>query len=312
MAEVSEEENFNLKNRYRHQWKTMNFADKKRMPIHESKVADLLRNSHIYRSKIVNEIGTYQKQLDKGDQFENGLLTYVNEAAWGEMRELINDVGIRDETIEFINLAKLNKMREQSQFASDAQMRYLQNSLYTPLDMTDYEDQFVSWRELPGALPIANSQKILDFKDEDWPQINALVEHFIPEKAPLQSTGPTMTALMEAERTEIEPEEDDEDEEEGEYGEEYGEEGAEEYGEEYGEEEEGPPSYEREWPPRDVIKTNNKDNRVFRVHEKLRSKFNETEIDNFMKLLAIKPHTQWEDTSFFHNKLGVHSYEDGH
>lgn len=67
MAEVSEEENFNLKNRYRHQWKTMNFADKKRMPIHESKVADLLRNSHIYRSKIVNEIGTYQKQLDKGD-----------------------------------------------------------------------------------------------------------------------------------------------------------------------------------------------------------------------------------------------------
>jgi hypothetical protein len=42
----------------------MNFADKKRMPIHESKVADLLRNSHIYRSKIVEEIGTYQKELD--------------------------------------------------------------------------------------------------------------------------------------------------------------------------------------------------------------------------------------------------------
>jgi hypothetical protein len=122
---VSEEENFNLKNRYRHQWKTMNFADKKRMPIHESKVADLLRNSHIYRAKIVKEIGTYQKELDKGDQFENGVLTYLNEAAWGEMRELINDVGIRDETIEFTNLAKLNKMKEQNQFASDMQMRYL-------------------------------------------------------------------------------------------------------------------------------------------------------------------------------------------
>jgi hypothetical protein len=103
----------------------MNFADKKRMPIHESKVADLLRNSHIYRAKIVKEIGTYQKELDKGDQFENGVLTYLNEAAWGEMRELINDVGIRDETIEFTNLAKLNKMKEQNQFASDMQMRYL-------------------------------------------------------------------------------------------------------------------------------------------------------------------------------------------
>jgi hypothetical protein len=164
--------------------------------------------------------------------------------------------------------------------------------LYTPLDMTDYEDQFVSWRELPGALPIAHSEKLLDFKDEDWPQINALVEHFIPEKPPLQSTGPTITAIMEAERAEVEPEEDDEEEEEeGEYGEEYGEEGGEEYGEEYGEEEEGPPSNEREWPPKDIIKTADRDNRVFRVHEKLRSKFNETEIDNFMKLLALKPHT---------------------
>jgi hypothetical protein len=49
MAEVSETENFNLKNRYRHDKRTMQYADKKRMPIHESKVADLLRNSHIYR-----------------------------------------------------------------------------------------------------------------------------------------------------------------------------------------------------------------------------------------------------------------------
>ena len=88
-----------------------------------------------------------------------------------------------------------------------------------------------------------------------------------------------------------EEDESDEEEEEGEYGEEYGEEGGEEYGEEYGEEEEGPPSNEREWPPKDIIKTADRDNRVFRVHEKLRSKFNETEIDNFMKLLALKPHT---------------------
>jgi hypothetical protein len=91
-------------------------------------------------------------------QFENGVLTYLNEASYGEMRDLVSDVGIRDETIEFTNLAKLNKMKEQSQFVSDAQQRYLQNALYTPLDMTDYEDQFVSWRELPGALPIVHSE----------------------------------------------------------------------------------------------------------------------------------------------------------
>lgn len=44
LAKVSEEENHALKNRYRHQRKTMDFAEKKRMPIDESKVKDLLRN----------------------------------------------------------------------------------------------------------------------------------------------------------------------------------------------------------------------------------------------------------------------------
>lgn len=33
LAKISEEENFNLKNRYRHQKKTMDYADKKRMPV---------------------------------------------------------------------------------------------------------------------------------------------------------------------------------------------------------------------------------------------------------------------------------------
>lgn len=118
LARISEEENYNLKNRYRHQQKTMKYADKKRMPIHESKVADLLRNSHVYRSKIVDEIGTFEKELNN-TQMNNGVLTYLNEAAYGELRDLITDVGIKDDTIEFTNLAKLNKKREQMIFASD-------------------------------------------------------------------------------------------------------------------------------------------------------------------------------------------------
>jgi len=44
LAAISEEENFNLKNRFRHQIKTMQFADPKRMPIDESKVRDMLRH----------------------------------------------------------------------------------------------------------------------------------------------------------------------------------------------------------------------------------------------------------------------------
>jgi hypothetical protein len=45
---------------------------------------------------------------------ENGVLTYLNEAAYGELRDLIEDIGINDETIEFTNLKALNKKREQS------------------------------------------------------------------------------------------------------------------------------------------------------------------------------------------------------
>ena len=183
--------------------------------------------------------------------------------------------------------------------------------MYTPLDMTDYEDHFVGWREKQGALPIAHSEKLLDLEGEEFPQINTLVENQIPEFAPMWSTGPTMTAMMEAVRVVPEPEEDeDEEEADGEYGEE---EAEAEYGaEDYGEEEEPPGKPKREWPAKDLIQHGKVDSRVFRGNEKLRSRFNEVEIDNFMKLLAIKPHVQWEDKSFFHYKLGAHKYEDLH
>lgn len=59
LAKLSEDENFNLKNRYRHQRQTMDYADRKRMPIDESKVVDLLRNQGEFRERMDNEIGTY-------------------------------------------------------------------------------------------------------------------------------------------------------------------------------------------------------------------------------------------------------------
>lgn len=44
LAKVSEEENYNLKNRYRLNKKQLQYADPKRMPVDESKVLDLLKN----------------------------------------------------------------------------------------------------------------------------------------------------------------------------------------------------------------------------------------------------------------------------
>lgn len=52
LAKISEEANFALKNRFKHEKDTMQYADKSRMPIEKSKVRDLLRNQHIFRHKI--------------------------------------------------------------------------------------------------------------------------------------------------------------------------------------------------------------------------------------------------------------------
>ena len=73
LAKLSEVENTNMKNRYRHQRKTMQWADPKKMPVDESKVKDLLRHQHLFRDKMNVEIGTYQS-LQDNPQMQNGVL----------------------------------------------------------------------------------------------------------------------------------------------------------------------------------------------------------------------------------------------
>jgi len=52
------------------------------------------------------------------------------------------------------------------------------------------------------------------------------------------------------------------------------------------------------------------EDKYFLHNETMRSKFNEVELDSFMKLLNITPHQQWEDTSIHHYKVGTVTYED--
>ena len=56
LAKLSEESNHAVKNTYLHHKKTMAYADKKRMPIDERKVKDMLRHQHEFRSKIEDQI----------------------------------------------------------------------------------------------------------------------------------------------------------------------------------------------------------------------------------------------------------------
>lgn len=121
LAKMSEEENFALKNRWMHNKKTMKYAEKKKMPIDKSKVADMLRHQNVFKAKMVDEIETYFEHQNNPN-FENGLLTYVNEASWGDMKELLLDLGISRHNTEFANVSHYQKLNDSWLQPSDKQV----------------------------------------------------------------------------------------------------------------------------------------------------------------------------------------------
>ena len=128
-------------------------------------------------------------------------------------------------------------------------------------------------------------------RPENHPQIDAFAAIEELEDPPRYATSQTMKGLVEGHYADVEEEEEEfygsEGDEDEEYGEE-GEEGGDDYGD-YGEEEEEDPS--TVWPPKDRIRHEQVEDRLFRGSEKLRSKYSEVEIDSFMKLLGVKPRT---------------------
>ena len=177
--------------------------------------------------------------------------------------------------------------------------------------MTDYEEEFISWRELEGIPPITNQSALSPLQKEPWPQSDMPAGWENIEDEPIYSTSVKQQELMEPY---ISPPEEDEEDYYGkeaaddEYGDEYGEEGEEggeeDYGEDYGEE------AEASWPPKEQIAPAVLEDRFFQAGESLRGKYSDVELDAFMKLLNVKPHKQWQDQNTHHYKLGVHNYED--
>ena len=134
-------------------------------------------------------------------------------------------------------------------------------------------------------------------KDEEFPQSDKLVEVAEAEKMPRTGTGVTYKAIIESRFADVEEEEvDDEygadgggdddygdEDEEGEGDEEEGEGGEEDYGD-YGEEK------EQSWPPKVVTPHTPASDRFFLGTEDVRDRYDDNEVDAFMRLLAIRPH----------------------
>lgn len=109
------------------------------------------------------------------------------------------------------------------------------NALFTPLDVTDYEETFVGYNEIGGALPIQGPQLLKPVIEEPWPANHALVAIESVEDKPRLARSKNHRELLEAKAAAAEEEEEEDEDEEG--GEEEGE-GEEGEGEEAEEEEE--------------------------------------------------------------------------
>ena len=155
------------------------------------------------------------------------------------------------------------------------------------IDMTEYEYNFPMHNEV-GNIPFVNAADMgMTLKSEPHPAINTTIEVDRLEKLPTSTTSRTHAGYKEdreADEEEEEEEEEDDDEDEDEEGEE-GEGDEDEDAEEDEEEEVEDPTAV----PDDIIGQQRRDDRYFNHNETLRAKFNEVELDSFMKLLNIKP-----------------------
>merc|ERR1711957_33360 len=181
-----------------------------------------------------------------------------NDAAHGDLKDLITDVGINENSIPFVNFAAEDNINGNMMYESDHQFKYLANAFFCPLDMTDHEEAFVGWNELPMDVPITNTSWLTPVMAEPFPQTDMLVEEDVYEKRPVTGTGPTMFAINDARAADVEEEEAP-----GEYGieeeDEYGEDG-------YGEE--GEEGEEAVWPPKQQVPSVEPSDRLFLGQEK--------------------------------------------
>lgn len=191
---------------------------------------------------------------------------------------------------------------------SDHNYENLRNARLTLIDMTDYEHTFGAPNEV-GEIPISDSAALNPMRPEQQPMMHSLME-IVDEETPFKSATSKSIRENQAARAaeeEEEEEEDDDDDDDDDEDEDEDEEGEEEEEEE--EEEEGQEE-EPEFAPAPKVPFTKEDDRYFMHNEKLKDRFNEVELDGFMKMLNIKPYTQWQDDTVHHYKAGLHNYED--
>lgn len=315
LSKISEDENFAVKNAYNHETETMNYAKKEKMPVDSRKVTNAVRQQHLYRAQINNDINTYAEEQENVG-FEEGILTFVAETADGDMRNLLNDIGVFKGKNFGNNIDTLTNIEDNALEEYEDKMNIFLNSRFTTIDMTDYEHDYPNWNESteeiswtnPLAANLTNRESL-----EGGATIYGVNEVEADEPSPEVLPGFFDTArgiltdykegFEDEEFEDLGGDDDDEDEEEEEevaLMQDTIQEGM------AGEEIEAPEMSE----PAMYKPYERNDNRAFEIGENIYDRHNRSEVDAFMKLLNVKPVTQWYDDTVHHYRMGAKVYED--
>mmetsp|Transcript_15589 Transcript_15589/g.26341 ORF Transcript_15589/g.26341 Transcript_15589/m.26341 type:complete len:81 (+) Transcript_15589:431-673(+) len=78
------------------------------MPLDSRKLKEMLRHQGSFRDRINREIGTYEDMKENTD-FEQGVLTYIARTAIGKMKDLLDDIGVRKDALDFVETDEFEK-----------------------------------------------------------------------------------------------------------------------------------------------------------------------------------------------------------
>ena len=233
------------------------------------------------------------------------------------MRDLVKDIGLNQDQHYLSSLDWAKERDELIINPDDAQFEYFAHAVFTPLDLMEYEDNFAGYGELRATPNYGGwGMNIPYMEDALWPDNDTLAAIELIEERDLNARNQDHFDILEAAKlaAETDPDEqefpflqvggggDDEDEEGDEEGDE-----DEESEEEYGEEKEDPFF---EPLPEERFETMDPEQRYFMHGEQLKNRFNEQELDAFMRLLNVRPTEQWQDDTIHHGKAGLKDYED--
>lgn len=304
LATLSEKENYLKKNQYRLDKLQLEYADKKRLAIDKTKLQEMLLHHDQFREKFDEEVGTYQ-EWKHNTQFENQILGVWHENAFGPMRRLRDEIGLKDrhDVLKWDKLRDIQAARDKAMQNPDYDhtFNHLMNALFMPIDMTEYEDFLYGDYHTRHRLDGENHRFFSVKNQEHIPFNTADLNWYGESEAPKWGFSNAEDEIRDEIPEEVE-DEVDEDMEEPEDWEEPewtldGEEDEEMY-------------EDLEWPPKNQYGDEKPFSDYFGKHDTLRNRFTDPEIEGFMKILDVKPYRNWRNTAEYHHSLGVHAYED--